>query len=474
MPWVLAATLLGLALRCIGVTSTPLNYDEGATLYFARLPWTDLVGPPARLEPNPPLFYALAHLATAAFGEREWTLRLPSMIAGVLCIPAAAMLVRGPGQAIAAFLVATSAVGVLSSQDARAYSGLTLALLITAAALRTLVGAHQTHRPTANPAAWTAFILGSVATLYLHNTAILLLAAVNLAALIATPGLHRGFLRRLVLANLLVLAAWAPWLPILLAQLPGGASNAWMGVPNLTTLRYAVLAMLGQPWLSHPQPWIDAAFLAAAALGVLLARSRLMVALALLLLAGIPAASWAISQTRPIMNGKTLLPLAPVALVFAAIACARLGRPGAILATALIALQLWACREALTNRPDEAIPAIIAILDNQAEPGDRIYIARPELEILLDHYAWPRNRLQPFGPERQPPWFRHRTIPTGDPNPGSRLWVLTRANPALHHEIAASLQPPMLQASDNQVGKGRSRLLELSLFLPPDKAAESR
>ncbi len=159
-----------------------------------------------------------------------------------------------------------------------------------------------------------------------------------------------------------------------------------MSRPDVPGLHYAVQAIYGQPWLTHPQPWIDAAFLGFGALGVVLAargigmsaaRRRFMLGIAVALLAGVPAISWAISQWRPIMNGKTLLPLAPVFLVFVGIACARLGRPGMVAASALAALQLWACRTALTDRPDEAVPAIVTRLQAEAEPGDRIYLAGP-------------------------------------------------------------------------------------------------
>ena len=61
--------LAGAALRLHGLGSLPLNYDEGATLYFAHLPFADLWGKPAWLETNPPLFYMIAHLMVRWFGD---------------------------------------------------------------------------------------------------------------------------------------------------------------------------------------------------------------------------------------------------------------------------------------------------------------------------------------------------------------------------------------------------------------------
>jgi len=72
-----------------------------------------------------------------------------------------------------------------------------------------------------------------------------------------------------------------------------------------------------------------------------------------------------------------------------------------------------------------------------------------------------------IGSVTRPPWYRHGTTPVRDPGAGPRLWVLTRSNPALHRAIAAALEPTMSHASDERVGHGRSRTLELSLFVPP-------
>jgi uncharacterized membrane protein len=142
--WMLpAAMVLGVALRLYQLLSLDLQYDESATSYFASLPWSDLWGPPALLETNPPLYYCLAWLVRRAGGDIE-QLRLISALAGVLCIPVAWMLAkRLAGRfaaGAAALLVATSATQIGISQLARAYALLALAVLT---ALLCLVAARQ-------------------------------------------------------------------------------------------------------------------------------------------------------------------------------------------------------------------------------------------------------------------------------------------------------------------------------------------
>jgi 4-amino-4-deoxy-L-arabinose transferase-like glycosyltransferase len=88
-----AAFLLGLALRCLDVESHELQYDEAATGYFSALPWPELWGGPASLDPNPPLFYSLAWLVTRAGGSVE-QIRYISVVAGALCIPLAWLIAR--------------------------------------------------------------------------------------------------------------------------------------------------------------------------------------------------------------------------------------------------------------------------------------------------------------------------------------------------------------------------------------------
>jgi hypothetical protein len=516
--YVVLATVLGLVLRCLGAATTPLDFDEGASLYFARLPWSELLGGPARLEPNPPLFYALAHVTVGTLGATAWALRLPSIVAGTLCAPVAAYVAwkaanprtagaanprtegaanprtagaanhrtagaanhrnsvaanqRTAGAASgvsAAFLVATSTVGVVSSQDARAYAMLTLALLLAAAALMTAFDA-QTEtavQPRQAGVAWAVFVAAGLAGLYLHHTAVLLILALDGAAMMAWMVSARRpwrFPIHLVVANVGIAVLYLPWLPVTLGQVGGMPTNSWMQVPTVAALRYGVLNMYAQPYATGLEPWADRVFLAAGLAGVVAARKhRFVLAMAFLLLGGVPAASWLISQVRPIMNGKTLLPLAPVFLVFVALGCGWLGRLRVPAAAALVLVQIWSCWAYLGDRPEESYPAVVAALRERVQPGDRFVLAPRELEILLDYYGWPRDRLHVSTVPAPATWFRASTARAELPQGAGRVWLLSRSVGGRRDALRA-LGDVGAPIYDEAFGRGRMRDLELSLF----------
>ena len=215
-------TILGALIRLHGSGSLALNADEGATNYFAHQPLADLWGPPASLETNPPLFYTLVRGVVLLLGDGTAALRSASVAAGILCIPVAAYVAHRLGGRTAglaaALLVATSATSVASSQDARTYSMLTLAALVAIAAEVWLVQAYRRpeRRRVPTAAAWASYSVASIAALYLHNTAVVMVAGLNLLAAfcwLGTLGMQRRFAVRWIAANAVVAAACAPWLP---------------------------------------------------------------------------------------------------------------------------------------------------------------------------------------------------------------------------------------------------------------------
>jgi hypothetical protein len=243
----------------------------------------------------------------------------------------------------------------------------------------------------------------------------------------------------------------------------GMPTNAWMTVPSLAGLRYAMMNIYAQPYAAGLEPWADLAFSAVGLAGVAaLRRNRLLLAVACLLLAGVPVLSWVISQVRPIMNGKTLLPLAPVFLVFVAMGCTRLRRWRIPAAVALVAVQLWSCRVFFADRPDEAFPQVAALLRGRAVAGDRLVLARPELEILLRYYSWPQDRLTIFALPAET-WFRGGVATPGLPDRGGRVWLLSRSMASRQTALAA-LGDVGAPVDDEMFGRGRMRNLELSLF----------
>jgi mannosyltransferase len=130
---------VGALLRGLGLTRSLWVDEVDTLLHSVRLPLSRLVTTYAS-ENDHPLYSLLAHLSVAAFGEHEWSLRLPALLLGLASLVAvyrlgARLLDREHGL-LAALLLAVSSHHVWFSQDARGYTGL---LLFTLLATRELV-----------------------------------------------------------------------------------------------------------------------------------------------------------------------------------------------------------------------------------------------------------------------------------------------------------------------------------------------
>jgi mannosyltransferase len=125
------ATLLALSL---GLRLFRINqglwYDEIDTLLkFVRSDWLKIMTS-VPVPNNHILYTILAKISVTLFGEKEWTLRLPALIAGALTPPACFLLFRTRVRTASAFwaglFMVLSFWMVWFSQDARGYSGLIL------------------------------------------------------------------------------------------------------------------------------------------------------------------------------------------------------------------------------------------------------------------------------------------------------------------------------------------------------------
>ena len=81
----LAIMLLGAVLRFYGLGFQSLWGGELASWDFGG---RDTISRVVQDGSQPPLYFLILHLARWIFGDSEWALRLPSAVAGWLCIPA--------------------------------------------------------------------------------------------------------------------------------------------------------------------------------------------------------------------------------------------------------------------------------------------------------------------------------------------------------------------------------------------------
>ena len=437
-------SLLGLALRLHGVWATELTYDEGATWYFAGLSLPALWGPETRLEPNPPLFYALAHMLRAVGGTGEQE-RLLSVAAGTACIPLTFALARPMGGRFAGFaaaaLVAVSAGAIGMSQDARAYAALSVAALLALLAVRRILAG-------AGMRAYLGYALAALAALYLHNTAILLVAACNGIFVMVWWRLRAPHAwRRWVLANAAVLAGWLPWAGRVVDQAEHALAHFWLARPTLGDFRYEVLNTFAVRFLHAGEPFADLAVLGLLAWGVRATRRDPFArALAVCVLAGVPLASFAVSQWRPILNGKTLLWLVPVGLAFVAAGCAALPRWRFAALGGVLALHLLATGQFFRARPPEGAVAAAAFLAQTAIADEALVVAPRFLAFMLAYQGLPPGALPAYAMGDAAPWFPDTAAPSLPLEDAlarlrrfPRVWLAVRGQPEVERGLSERL-----------------------------------
>lgn len=260
--WLLLALLFGAALwmRLYRLDAQPLWLDEGTT-------WVQVTGSKLstllvdlfRPSQAYPLFHLLLKIDTRLLGDSEWSLRLPSALAGALAVPAICLLgreLRGWVLGIAAaLLLLISPFGIWQSQDTKAYS-LTLlaAILLGWALLRAL--RLDTRR------GWLIFAAVALIAPFVHRLLVFTLIGCALAwALTTTHRWRRWVLAGAVVAGLGLVAALALSLeyqqasgqfaavgPIRAAWLTFGqfATGQWPGaVRRLWLLPFALLSVMG-------------------------------------------------------------------------------------------------------------------------------------------------------------------------------------------------------------------------------------
>ena len=117
-------SLLALLLRVARLDFQPLWWDEGYSVWFAHQPLAEMLRLTA-LDIHPPLYYALLGSWSQLFGLAPATLRLLSVIFGVLAVPVAYSVGKWLGGRraglVAALLLAINPFHVYYSQEIRMY-----------------------------------------------------------------------------------------------------------------------------------------------------------------------------------------------------------------------------------------------------------------------------------------------------------------------------------------------------------------
>lgn len=275
-----AFTLAALALRLLLATRSGLWIDEAQLIWTIRFASVgDVLHFVANHDSHPPLFYLLMRGWLWAFGDAEAAAIAPGIILGVALVPAlylAGSRVFSPATGlVAAALAACSPLLAWHSAEVRPYSLMAMLCLVATLALWSALRDAKdddatdvnsdARRPT-RLTAWAVYVIATVAMLYTHNWAWLVWGGQGLAVLgwWALRGAGRAgwaTVRAAVVAQLLVAAAAACWLPTLLHQ----AQHAGHGPAAVSAHDFAkVVSSLVFSFDSPGRVWAAFALLAVA------------------------------------------------------------------------------------------------------------------------------------------------------------------------------------------------------------------
>jgi dolichyl-phosphate-mannose-protein mannosyltransferase len=210
-----AIVLIAAAARCVGLFQHATMPDEAFTFFIAAHPLPQVVQLLKSGDFHPPLIYIIGH-ALLGWSDQAYRFRLVSAIfgvAGVLATYAVAQRVLGRWALLVAFLVAINPSLVFYDGFFRMYALLwSLCMISWALLLRALDSPRRAWR-------WVAYALGVTALLYTQYLAFF--------TIVAQMGYVAWVRRRTAgfwLAIAVALAAFVPWIPVLVVQYPLGGT----------------------------------------------------------------------------------------------------------------------------------------------------------------------------------------------------------------------------------------------------------
>ena len=223
----LAVALTGLAalLRLYRLDNKAIWWDEGFSVFLARLPLAEMAAATAH-DTHPLGYYTLLHFWRLLAGDSAVAVRLPSVLAGVLAGPLVYRLVRplaGKRAALTAVgLVALNRLLIWYAQEVRQYAVATALALVSLALAVALWRANAVPRPRHTAWLWLGYVAVNTAgllTLYLYISVLLAQNGAFVLALWRAPRKARLALWWLS-AQAAVALACLPWLLYYLPRAP--------------------------------------------------------------------------------------------------------------------------------------------------------------------------------------------------------------------------------------------------------------
>jgi hypothetical protein len=210
--WISALTVFAFVLRVYRLGFQPLWWDEGWTVYFATADVPSMIARTA-IDIHPPLYYLVLHFWTLVIGPGPVSVRLFSVIAGVLSIPLLFVVGRRlfgwKAGLLAALVLAVAPFHVYYSQEARMYALVTLLALASTYLFLALLDGQRSRQATWM--LWTGYVVVTSLAMYTQYYAAFVPAAQTLFLLIRIRQ-HKSLLPRWIGAQMALLVVYIPWL----------------------------------------------------------------------------------------------------------------------------------------------------------------------------------------------------------------------------------------------------------------------
>lgn len=243
----LAILILAVVLRVIFIGTHSLWLDELFSLRFAGYDLPELIKEVATFDNHPPTYYILLHYWISLFGDSEASLRTPSAIFSSLSVfityKVGELLFDKRVAAIAGLLLAASEFSIYYAQEARMYSFLAFAAVLSVYFLLKLLKQQTT---------WSLFnyVWSSTLLLYTHLYGIFIIVAENIYILTAiyafnnkTTGIQ---IKHWVSAQILIFLLSLPWFGILINRVLNiGNEGFWVETPAINSVLKTFAAYSG-------------------------------------------------------------------------------------------------------------------------------------------------------------------------------------------------------------------------------------
>ncbi len=403
--WVLAAIVIGVAVRFIGLGAAPLWFDEVMSAEWVRLPWRDLFAR-CLADNHPPLYFTILKGVRDLLGDSPWALRLPSAIIGAAAVPfvaaSAARLAGAPAARWAAWFAALSPFLVHHGQEARMY-----ALVGTLAAANLLALAEFASGASRRLGA--AFVITALALVGTHYYTVFYLGGCLLAACLARPRPVRDWLPAAMITSLVSLGAFAVAALVASHRAGGDYELGWFAFPGAFWSLVSGYTLMPDTFALHAQgshaalPYVPIALAAAPALiaCALLALGTLTWPGRLTLVLPVAVALFGPFAVRLVLgvavNPRYFQATVPAILVLLAIGAAvrgawtRVARVAGA-TTGLLLATGTALHLAEPGHGREDIRAATAWLEGHAPPGEPLLVTSREMAYLA-RFHWPARTI---------------------------------------------------------------------------------